>query len=294
MGLRTKFNLVLGAIFLLGLLIAGYISYAMELRQAREEAMQNATLILAMALATREYTVQEVRPLLQEQQSSTFLPQTVPAYAANQTFARLSEDFPEYTYREVALNPMNPRNRADAWEVGIIREFRNHDNETALIGNRSTDNNELMYSARPIKITNEACLQCHGTPEEAPESLVKLYGESNGFGWQFGEIVGSQIVSVPTSLATQKARDSVFTLLVSLIGVFFLIFIVVNTILYKTVIVPLTRISKITDQISLGNMDIDEFPASRADDIGAIEKSINRLKRSLEKAMKMVEDQDVG
>ena len=102
MGLRTKFNLVIGVIVLLGLLIAGYISYTMELRQAREEAMQNANLILAMGLAIREYTVQEVRPLLQAQLTSTFLPQTVPAYAAHQTFARFSDRFPEYTYREAA------------------------------------------------------------------------------------------------------------------------------------------------------------------------------------------------
>ena len=189
---------------------------------------------------------------------------------------------------------MNPRNRADAWEVGIIREFRNNDDETEIIGNRTAKNSELMYSARPIEITTGACLQCHSTAEAAPESLVQLYGESNGFGWQLGEIVGSQIVSVPTSLATQKARDSVFTLLLSLLGVFFLIFVVVNTILYTSVIVPLSRISKAADQISLGNMDIDQFPALRADDIGTLEKSINRLKRSLEKAIELVEDKDGG
>ena len=119
MGLQSKFNLVLGLIFLLGLAIAGYISYKVEFQQAREEIMQNAILILEGALVTREYTVEEVRPLLQPQLADKFLPQTVPAYAAHQTFARLNRKYPEYTYREAVLNPTNPTDRATAWDVGI-------------------------------------------------------------------------------------------------------------------------------------------------------------------------------
>ena len=256
--------------------------------------MQNAILILEGALVTREYTVEEVRPLLQPQLADKFLPQTVPAYAAHQTFARLNRKYPEYTYREAVLNPTNPTDRATAWDVGIIREFRNNPNKTVIMGQRKTEDGQSFYLAQPIQIKNKACLQCHSTPDIAPQSMLKLYGESNGFGWQFEEIVGIQIVSVPTSVEKQKAKDGVVTLLVSLSCVFGLIFIAINVMLRKLIVAPLSEISKITDGISLGNMDIDELPAVRSGEIGAIEKSINRLRRSLEKAMKLVDDKYEG
>ena len=158
-----------------------------------------------------------------------------------------------------AINPMNPENRADSWEVGIIREFKSNNDRAEIVGERTTDDGEIMFSSRRI-VTSEACLQCHGSPENAPQSLIDLYGDSNGFGWLLGETVGSQTVSVPTSFATDKARDSVFTLLISLLGVFFLIFIAVNTILYNSVIVPISRLSRTTDRISLGDSGVEEFP----------------------------------
>ena len=69
------------------------------------------------ASSTREYTAQELTPLLEEnpRHLTTFLPQTIPFYAATGTFARLHAKYPEYAYNEAALNPSNLRDRAVEW-----------------------------------------------------------------------------------------------------------------------------------------------------------------------------------
>ena len=60
-----------------------------------------------------------------------------------------------------------------------------------MISERDTPNGKMLYLARPIQIKDKACLACHSTPEEAPATMVKLYGPTNGFGWKFDEIIGA-------------------------------------------------------------------------------------------------------
>jgi len=60
MKLIWKFNLVLLGIFVLGFLIAGFISYQALQANAREEILQNARLMMESALSARNYTITQV------------------------------------------------------------------------------------------------------------------------------------------------------------------------------------------------------------------------------------------
>ncbi len=104
---------------------AGYISYTVLHKHAREEVLTHAGMMMEAALAIRGYTIKEIRPLLTLQMKRDFLPQSVPSYAATQNFNSVRENHPEYTYKEAALNPTNPRDQATDWEADIIQAFRN-------------------------------------------------------------------------------------------------------------------------------------------------------------------------
>jgi protein-histidine pros-kinase len=119
--------------------------------------------------------------------------------------------------------------------------------------------------------------------------MIKLYGTANGFGWKHNEIVGAQIVSVPMSVPIQKAKQAFYTFMGSLCGVFVLIFIVLNIMLGSVIVKPLAKMAQLADEISTGKMEIPEFEASGRDEIAVLARSFNRLRRSLEKAMKMIE-----
>lgn len=289
MKLILKFNLVFVVVFLAGLGAAGYVSWTLLQQNAREEVVQNARLVMETALSTRGYTSSQVAPLLQTQMKYTFLPQTVPAYSATEIFNSLRKKFPEYTYKEATLNPTNPRDRAADWEADIVNQFRNGPERAEIVGERDTPTGRSFYIARPIKITNEACLYCHSTVEAAPKTMIDKYGPANGFGWKLNEIIGAQVVAIPVAVPFDRANRAYQTFMVSLTVVFVVIAVALNLMLYYTVIRPVTRLSKLADQVSLGNLEVPEFAVGRKDEIGVLAESFNRMRKSLVEAMKMLE-----
>ena len=288
MTISSKFNLVLAIIFVVGLSVVGYVSNYVLQKNARGEVIRHAGMMMEAALAIRSYTIKEIKPLLAKQLSEEFLPQTVPSYAATQNFNALREKNPEYTYKEATLNPTNPRDRATDWETDIIQQFANDESKTELIGERMTGTGTSMYLARPIRITNDACLACHSTIDNAPKSMIKLYGDSNGFGWKHNEVVGSQIVSVPLSLPVKKADQAFLIFMGSMVVIFIFIFILLNIMLKKFIIKPVMKMSYIADEVSKGNMDVEMFSARGNDEITQLATSFERMRISLEKAMKML------
>ncbi|MDB5876213.1 MAG: hypothetical protein JWQ07_5655 [Ramlibacter sp.] len=289
MGLRLKFNLVLTGVFLAGFAIAGWTSYELLQRNAREEILRHARMMMEMALSIRGYTSTQVRPHLQAQLVQTFLPQSVPAYAATEMMGDLRKKYTDYGYKEATLNPTNPRNRATDWETDIVTSFRNNSANREIIGERDTPTGRSLFVARPIQIADSGCLVCHSTPAEAPKSMLALYGEANGFGWKMNEIIGAQVVSVPTSLPIESANRAFVTFMTSLAVVFVLVFIALNVMLSRMIVRPIQSMARAADAVSIGNFEIAEFESGTKDEIGVLGASFNRMRRSLQKAMRMLE-----
>ena len=288
MSLKLKFNIALILSGLIGLAGTAWIANDLFRRHAQEEVLQNAELMLQSALAIRHYTVSEIRPLLQKQESETFIPQTVPAYAASRFVQILQKSFPDYSYKEAAINPTNPANRATDWEADIIDYFASHPDSPQLISERETVTGPVLYLSKPIRIGNPGCLACHSTPDKAPESVLARYGRTNGFGWKLNETIGAQIVAVPKSLPLQRARSELFTFVGALLGVFALIGIILNLLLHFFVTRPITRMATHAEEVSLGTLDLPELPDSGRDEVSMLARAFNRMQRSLNNAMKMM------
>lgn len=288
MTISKKFNVVLLSIFIVGLGVVGYVSDYVLQNNARHEVIRHAGMMMQAALAIRSYTIKEIKPLLSDQLEDKFLPQTVPSYAATQNFNALREKNPEYTYKEATLNPTNPRDRAVDWESDIIQQFSNATDLKEIIGERQTPTGVSLFLARPIRITNKACLACHSTVANAPKSMVALYGEANGFGWKYNQVVGSQIISVPLSYPIEKANQAWQLFMGLMLAIFVSIFISLNIMLKKLIIKPIMKISAIADEVSKGNMDVDGFKHKGDDEISMLVASFERMRISLKKAMKML------
>jgi protein-histidine pros-kinase len=257
-------------------------------RNAKDEVLRNAGLMMEAALAVRGYTVKQVKPHLESQLAETFLPQTVPAYAATETFNALRVKYPDFTYKEATLNPTNPRDRAVEWEADVVNVFRNSSEEKELMGERDTPGGRMLYMARPIQIKDPACLACHSVPSAAPASMIKLYGEGNGFGWKHMEVIGAQVVSVPMSLPIKNANKAFQLFIGSLAAIFVVTFIVLNIMLSLMIIRPIAKMSASADKISQGDFNVPEF-GKGSDEISVLGTSFNRMRRSLQKALKLIE-----
>jgi len=289
MKLLMKFNAVIVLVFAACLLTTGYFCNRLLQKNAKAEIMENARIMMEAAIAVRTYTTKEIKPLLETQMKYTFLPQSVPAYSANTYFAQLQKKFPDYAYKEATLNPTNPINRATDWEADIVEEFRKSPDKTELIAERDTPTGRYLYMARPMKLTNPACLSCHDTAETAPRTVTERYGTANGFGWKLNDIQTAQIVSVPTQLATQRARGAFVTFMMSLTAIFALLLVAINVLLIFVVIRPVNRLSEVASNVSLGNSEITEIPVSGKDEIAQLAQSFNRMGRSLVQAMRMLQ-----
>jgi protein-histidine pros-kinase len=289
MKLIWKFNLVLLGIFMLGFLIAGYVSWSALQANAREEILQNARLMMEAALSSRNYTTTQVKPLLETQLKYRFLPQSVPAYAATEQFNELRKKHPDYAYKEATLNPSNPRNRATDWEADVVNNFRQTATVSEMVGERDTPMGRSLYLARPIPVKSQACLDCHSTVDAAPKTMVELYGNANGFGWKMDEVIGAQIVSVPMAVPIARANATFKAFMGSLAGVFLAIFVLLNVMLYTMVIRRVTRLAGIADQVSLGTLEAGEFKTQSKDEIGTLTEAMGRMKASMVQAMKMLE-----
>ena len=288
MKLLLKFNLVLLLVFAVGLVTTGFISRRLLRQNAKAEIMENARIMMEAAIAVRTYTATQIKPLLETQMKYSFLPQSVPAYSANAYFSQLQKAFPAYAYKEATLNPTNPVNRATDWEADIIEEFRKVRDKTEIIGERDTPNGRTLYMARPLKVSNMACLTCHDTVEGAPRTMVERYGDANGFGWKLNDIVTAQIVSVPMQLAVQRANGVFRTFMISLAVVFLVGIVAINLLLIFLVIRPVNQLSSMASSVSLGNSEITEFPTIGRDEIAELSVSFNRMGRSLLEAMKLL------
>jgi HAMP domain-containing protein len=288
MSLLVRINLILGATLLLAAMALSYGCRSLLQSNAKLEVIREAGLMLDSALAIRNYTSSEILPLLESRFKTEFLPQGVPFYSATQNFLKLREQHPQYAYKEATLNPTNLRDRATDWEADLIQQFRNNPKTHEITGERDTPTGRSLYLARPIHVET-ACLECHSNPATAPATLVARYGSDNGFGWQANEVVGASVVSVPLVSAAASADAAFRIIMIWIIVVFAAALLVVNTIVYLLVVRPVRRIAAIAEELSVGNVSAGEFPPGRGPELTALTRSFNRMRTSLEKALKLLD-----
>ena len=289
--LGIKLNILLATILLLLTVSMGLLLSKVLQDYAEQVVVDRALILMETMDSVRNYTSTQVNPELSERLESeqVFLPQTVPAYSAREVFEHLrtEEKYSQFFYKEATLNPTNVRDKADKFEAEIVNSFRNSEMQQTE-GFRNIPGGEIFYIARPLKIEKESCLRCHSIPSAAPASLVASYGSDNGFGWKLNEIVGAQIISVPSSEVINSARQLRYLVMGKVVIFLLVASALLNLFLKFTVTDPLKKMSHFSTKLSMGDMDT-EFEQKSNDEIGILAASLNRLKVSLKMAMEMLE-----
>lgn len=287
MSLLVRLNVVLIVVFAAAGVAADRICVSLVQANARREVLGTAALMLDSALASREYTAKQIDPLLVGHMQKTFLPQSIPFYAATQTFTALRKLHPDFSYKEATLNPFDPNDLASNWEADIIDQFRNNPGTKQIEGERMTPLGRSLYLARPIR-AGRGCLDCHGSPDVAPASLLKRYGRQHGFGWQPNEVMAAEIVQVPFAEA-EKGAGHLFTMLTVGIAVLLAALLAAtNAVLYGFVLRPLRQMTRRIDEVSLGQTEGGSFAARGGGELAALAAAFERMRKSLEKALKMI------
>jgi HAMP domain-containing protein len=289
MGLQLKFNLILAACFLFGLVLSSFVFYQLSRREAIEQLQSQIDVMRTQALSVRRYTSEEIQPLLADQSTIQFLPQTVPSFSAQTVFRNFRERYPQFYYKEAALNPTNPSDLAKDWEVEIIETLRKNPAIERDVRIRDTPDGAFYTATYPLVIRNADCLVCHSTPDKAPPSMVALYGSKNGFGWKLNETIGAQIISVPMSNADAKIWKSFLLFIAITSAIFLCLLVLLDIMLHRLVILPVRTMAATAEKVSMGDASVPEYEYSGRDEVGSLSRSFNRMRRSLDSAMKMLE-----
>lgn len=289
MSLRLKFNLVLLGGLMVGIGLVGLLSYRLIFESARSQVLSEAALMAVQADAISSYTAEEVAPLITNQFARRFLPQSVPAWAAQTNFRTVQKSMPDYSYRTVVLNPTNPADLAADWQRDVIAALGKDRAMEQVVTERDSPAGPILSMSRPIVISDPGCLSCHSTPDAAPASMIDLYGAKNGFGWKLNEVLGARIVSVPMAVPLARAWSTFTGVIIWLVAVFAVMMILLNVLLQVVIIRPVRVISASANEVSLGNMDAPEIAVRGRDEIAVLGESFNRMRRSLANALRMLE-----
>jgi len=289
MGLGLRFNIILAACYVVGLCLSLWPFYQLSSREAIEQLQSQIDVLRAGALSVRKYTSDEIRPLLDDQSAIQFLPQTIPSFSAQTVFRNLRNMYPQYSYKEAALNPTNPTDLAKDWEKEIIEKLSANPQIDKDISIRTTEAGPQYTVTYPMLIKDAGCLSCHSTPDKAPASMVALYGPKNGFGWKLNETIVAQIISIPMSATDARVwRNLLFFVGIATL-IFLVLLILLNILLNRYVISPVNRMAKIAEAYSMGETSIPEFEYAGSDEVASLSRSFNRMRRSLDLAMKYLD-----
>ena len=247
--------------------------------------------MLDMATSVRNYTSNEIAPLLKDKQSTsnTFIPQSVPAYSARTAFEYYHKlanvvDFNSATYKEAAINPTNPKNLADSFEADLQKQMEANANIKQVSDFTTLNGQSFFYIARPLRVSSPTCLTCHTTPETAPQSLVKSYGPNNGFGWKLNQVVAVQVIYVPAAKVFDTTMQSFYWLMGIFTAIFALVILLINFMLRRDVIQPVFALSRLAetvgeDKVTPADLMEPELVSvsKRGDELGKLSKVFTRM-----------------
>lgn len=212
------------------ILLANSIAFGVSLsiiiqQNSKNQIASKAVMLMETIDSIREYTLAHVQPELIGQLEAKFPPEIIPNFAARETFEnfRQKSNYRDFFFKDATLEPLNPRDRADDFETEIIEYFKKHQQIQELTGFRPTSKGNLFYLARPIEVSQPRCLECHGEPNAAPSGLVERYGSSLGFRWKLNEIIGMQIIFIPTDYFLKESRQLFLAIAIAVGAFFFLL-----------------------------------------------------------------------
>ncbi len=291
-----------------------FASQALDNLAARQ-VEQEAKLVMRAAKAARDYTADEIRPLINsltsdgsavesKQAGATkrrkFIKPTVPAYAARRVLDLMLKgdpEFREYEYKEAAIEPTIGSDEANPDEKDLIDEFSHQiTSDPAPIFRPMKRRNKDVLSYSQRMVAGEKCMPCHKTKEDAmtPEfirefgDMVSEYGDTKigGFGWVQDSVVAAQVVYVPKEKPHEIAKGAIqsigLVLLVSGLLMVASLWLVVNLLVLR----PVARLSERAKHISEGRFTRNELPVTGKDEIAELTAAFNLMNRTVYKLVK--------
>ncbi|MFN3814332.1 MAG: DUF3365 domain-containing protein [Aquificaceae bacterium] len=271
----------------------GIYTYKTQVDQAVQTTEEKVKAVIAFSDGSREYVRKTLRPLIfdflgrakgcvqedfiLEAQSSSFFTASI--------FNLFNEKIPNFQLRQVAYNPINPKNEPKPEEAKIIN-FMRATKAKEYSGVIETSEQKFFVHAFG-KIAEAGCMQCHSTREAMPKTLIAKYNPQYDPNWQVGELVGAVIVSVPFDAILLRAQLNGLIRGLIVFGIFAGISLFILIALDRLVFKPIEELQRKAEEIAKGNVD-EPIEAKSDDEIGKLAESFERMRVSIKKVMDLL------
>jgi signal transduction histidine kinase len=280
MSLSLKIN---GAIILILGVALGVTAWMMTQHQDRaaEAALrERAQAMLSFGQAERAYVANRLRPALNAQADDFILEAHSATFVTRETFELFRKDMPGYSFREAALNPLNPANQADTHETEVIERFRTNPQLDEIFGLRTKEAEQQFYLARRITVSKD-CLHCHDRPETAPAALVGRYGTTHGYGWKEGDVAGAIMISVPAQ-DIYEAQASIRGRVFGVFGVLAAVLVIALSFMFRELVHRrVRRMAQVMSAVASSPTATARIDDSSADELGRAGQTFNHMADSL-------------
>ena len=294
--LTTKFMLGLGIILLCVIAILSLITYDYLKKMFINEAYEKTDIVLGHIDATMEYARDELRPqIFHALPGNVFIKQVMSSTFINMgIMKRFKQRFPSYIYKRAAIDPMNPANKADAFEEKFIKQFQNDPASKKQWRGLVSRNGEDYFLHVKAVVAEEECLLCHGDPALSPESITRHYGTMHGRHWKVGHVIGLESIAAPVSGTLRQLRNATFFFFLIRVAVIGLFFVTMTYFHYRMAVMPLRRVSSFFKDVVNRHRGLDiHLDAQDYGEVNELTESFNwmmvHLKKSEEERKEMEE-----
>ncbi len=242
--LQTRFviGLILATIALGSVFSAG--TYFHMRNVLEKEVQDRAKLIFTQLDSVQSYVRNILRPTMYEQFPAAFVMEAMSSsYISRQIMSPVHAPDNGTIFRRVATNARNPDFEANAFEVNLINRFNSESGSELWQGYRTLDGERYYVMARAVRF-GQSCMYCHGSPEDAPADLLKIYG-NRGFGKKQGAIAGVDFVATSVHKSAGWVKRTMFTYFAFFAFGALLFFFVTNALFRVLVVNNLKRLNEV-------------------------------------------------
>lgn len=286
MKLRTKMWLVLGLTLLVVFSLDMLLTWQKIRHDQRTELEVDVHTIRGILMATRRvYHQQFINSGLPVNKDTVgFLPA--------HSMSRISADYKEwndngYLFNNVSDRPRNPSNMADKFELAAMDYFRKSPQAKERMEPIQDDQGRRWFHyTAPIWIEGY-CLRCHGSEEEAPESIRKTYPGAS-YDYQEGDLRGVMSIKLPLERYDAEVWGRFQTRLIRNLAAFLSVFIVLGWFMERLVLRRIELLRVGSGEVARGLAP--QVQDGGSDELGELTREFNYMANMVADRQRALED----
>jgi len=291
-GAQGKFLIGLACILFCFCLFWSAIIYSHQKKQLQEEALHKTELLMAAVSANRAYVQDVLRPRMYDVvgQERFVIEAMSTSYVSRVVMEKFRKDMPDIVYRRAAINAKNPAFEADQRELAMITYFNENPEAESWQGIRTIGGEKYFMKFLPVRY-DASCFHCHGTPEEAPASIIAAYGRARGFHNTTERVSSVVSVGIPVGDGLRRINEFAFSVFSTVFLSFFFLYAVIAFFFNRLIIQNIRSLLDIF-RLNLTDQKGEQLyqQATTLDEIGELNATATLIAHHLEENRQQLTD----